>query len=290
MPISPPPTRLPMPWLLSALALAACASLLPQDLRAAEIAWLESPGKAAQRSRQLDLPVVMYITSENCGYCRKMEREVWSNPAIVNTISNRFVPLKVEASEHRELVAALKVKAFPTTILFSPEAKAIKGATGYLSSQQLGAMFQEAFASTDVQATPVAAQRRVVRRAAPPIRWIESAEIAFRDAQQSERPLVVYVGSEDCVHCRRMERDVWSDASVSAVVEGSFVPLALNAQRDAALIKALQVKAYPTTIVLSPQMEVLSGLAGYAPAVRVTRMLQTAQAGPTASRAPTPTR
>lgn len=257
---------------LIALTIAAVifSTAIPSS-HAAEIAWLDSPQQAAQVSRQLDLPVIMYITSDHCGYCRKMEQESWSNHDIAKMVEERFVPLKVHASRHTELVKALGVRAFPTTILFSPQAKPISGSAGYLSPPQLAALLREA-ARPQPGATPglVASAGDSVDA----IAWHHSAQTAFQISEQSRRPILIYVSSEQCAYCRKMENEIWSDPEISLLVQVGYVPLALKAESDAELVTALNVKAYPTTIVISPERKVIAGLAGYVPFVGVTELLK----------------
>lgn len=275
---------------LAAVMIAVVASHRSESLHAAEIHWLDSPTQAAELSRQQNLPVVMYVTSSHCGYCRKMEQQVWSNPDIASLVEEGFVPLKIRAEQHRELVAALKVRAYPTTIVFSPQAKPITGAAGFLNPTRVAAMLREASPPAKVGAIVAVSDGQVAPRAAKSIAWLRSAGDALEMSQESKRPILVYVSSNNCTHCRRMEQEVWSDSAVAEQVEAGFVPLALKAESDAALIATLNVKAYPTTILLSPERQVLSGLAGYVPVPALTALLQEGQYAPTAARGPVPSR
>lgn len=239
--------------------------------RAAEIAWLDSPQQAAQVSRQLDLPVIMYITSDHCGYCRKMEQESWVNHDIAKMVEEGFVPLKVHASRHAELVTALGVRAFPTTILFSPQAKPIGGSAGYLTPPRLAALLREA-----ALPQPAATHGLVAHTgdAVDAIAWHHTAQTAFQISEQSRRPVLIYVSSEQCTYCRKMENETWSAPEISSLVQAGYVPLSLKAESDTELIAALNVKAYPTTIVVSPERKVIAGVAGYVPVTGVVELLK----------------
>lgn len=240
--------------------------------RASEIYWLESPEKAAHMARQLGLPVVMFITSDSCTYCRKMEQESWANHDIQEMVDNRFVPLKLHATRHNDLVTALGVRAFPTTILFSAEAKPLGGAAGYLNPPRLAALLRKAGQQQPAQGTEPAVTSQT-SAAVQPIAWHHSARTAFQTSEQIQRPLIVYVSSEQCGYCRKMEREVWATPEISALVQADYVPLALKAERDAELVAALNVNAYPTTIVISPERKVIGALAGYVSVAGVTELL-----------------
>ncbi len=262
------------PSFLAMVIVAVFASTTIPTVHAADFSWLDSPEKAARLGRQLNLPVIMYITSDNCGYCRKMELESWANQDIAGMVQEGFVPLRVHARHHPELVTALGVRAFPTTILFSSQAKPIGRAAGYLSPPQLAALLRQASPSP----TPLATGPRpdVYRGGEPaqPINWLESAQVAFQASQQSRRPIVIYVSSERCVYCRKMESEVWGDPGLLAMVQAGYIPLALKAESDSELIAALNVRAYPTTIVVSPERQVLAGIEGFVPVAGVAELLK----------------
>lgn len=112
------------------------------------ISWATSPEMAMSLARDSRLPILAFVTSENCSYCRKMEREVWSNPRIIAQVESGFVPVKLHASQHRQLVASLGVKAFPTTIMFTPEGKIINGAKGFLPPGRLAGLLRTAQPTT----------------------------------------------------------------------------------------------------------------------------------------------
>lgn len=118
------------------------------------IYWANSPQMFLSLARDSHLPILVFITSDNCAYCRKMKREVWSNPQIIAQVKAGFVPLELHATRHRQLVAKLGVRAFPTTILFSPEGKIIDAATGYLPPNQMAGLLRTAY-PTQVAVQPL---------------------------------------------------------------------------------------------------------------------------------------
>lgn len=118
------------------------------------IYWANSPQMFLSLVRDSHLPILVFITSENCAYCRKMKREVWSNPQIIAQVKAGFVPLKLHATRHRQLVAKLGVRAFPTTILFTPEGKIIDAAAGYLPPKELAGLLRTAY-PTQVAVQPL---------------------------------------------------------------------------------------------------------------------------------------
>lgn len=113
------------------------------------IEWIEDPSEALAMAAKTGKPILAYVTSTHCGYCRKMEKETWSKPAIGRLVGKNFVPLKLLADDHPEAVAALKVRAFPTTVLISAEGKPFAGKPGFMEPLELSQLLR-----------PVLAQRK----------------------------------------------------------------------------------------------------------------------------------
>ncbi len=118
------------------------------------IHWAHSPEMAMSLARDSRLPILAFITSENCKFCRKMEREVWINPRIIAQAETGFVPVKIHVSQHRQLVASLGVRLYPTTILFTPEGMIISQSPGYMPPNRLAGILRTAY-PTQVAVQPL---------------------------------------------------------------------------------------------------------------------------------------
>jgi thiol:disulfide interchange protein len=96
-----------------------------------KIRWTESIQTAMKQQKDTGRPLLIYVTADYCGYCRKMERETWSDPKVARRIQDGFVALKVDAEKHEELVTRLEVKGLPATLLFDSEGQLIQTLSGY---------------------------------------------------------------------------------------------------------------------------------------------------------------
>lgn len=109
-----------------------------------QIYWVQSPQMATSLARQFRLPILVYVTSDSCYHCRKMEHDVWSNPQIISMVETGFIPLELNAQRDAELVAALGIRAFPTTLLFTDDSKFVTCAPGYLPPNKLAGLLRSA--------------------------------------------------------------------------------------------------------------------------------------------------
>jgi len=145
--VSPLPPRWVAPLLAAALAAPAAAEFpwfgAPQK-PAEPIVWIDDPAEAVAVAARTGKPIVAFVTSDKCAYCKKMEKLTWSEPAIGRLVGREFVPLRLHAGDHPEAVAALRVRAYPTTVLISPEGKAFAGKAGFLEPLELAGMLRPA--------------------------------------------------------------------------------------------------------------------------------------------------
>ncbi len=121
--------------LLAAFTLAFQTSVFAQGLLSpksnAKIRWTESISTAMKQQQDSGRPLIIYVTADYCGYCRKMERDTWSDPKVAQRIQDGFVALKVDAEKHEELVTRLEVKGLPATLLLDSEGQLIQTLSGF---------------------------------------------------------------------------------------------------------------------------------------------------------------
>jgi tetratricopeptide (TPR) repeat protein len=87
------------------------------------IAWEETFPKALKQARKLGKPVMADFWAEWCHWCEKLDRETYSDPAVIE-LSRRFVPVKVNTEgglEEREITYEYGFVELPTIAFFSPE-------------------------------------------------------------------------------------------------------------------------------------------------------------------------
>lgn len=104
---------------------------------AAGISWRSSLQAAAEESGRTGKPLLLKFTASWCGYCRKMKAETFSDPRIVEHVSDCFIPIEVDADKNPQLMQAVGVKGLPTTVIVSPELKVVRKLTGYQNADQL---------------------------------------------------------------------------------------------------------------------------------------------------------
>lgn len=95
------------------------------------------------------------------------------------------------------------------------------------------------------------------------IHWRNDLNLARGEAVQSGKPLLINVSTDWCHFCRKMELETFSAPEVVDQVNGHFIPLRLDADRDRELAGRLGVHKYPATILASPDLNILSKVDGF---------------------------
>ena len=71
-------------------------SLQGQQQEHKQINWLGFE-EAIRLNKTENRKIMVYVFSDNCGWCRKMEAETFASPAIIQVINSHFYPVKINA-------------------------------------------------------------------------------------------------------------------------------------------------------------------------------------------------
>jgi len=100
----------------------------------------------------------------------------------------------------------------------------------------------------------------LTRAARQPVSWQPWGREAFALAARLDRPVLLYVGADDCRWCVVMDREVYGDPTIGAVIDSLFVPVRVDrderpdvAQRYEVAVQWLAgLRGYPLTLFLTP--------------------------------------
>src|SRR5439155_25289116 len=106
------------------------------------------------------------------------------------------------------------------------------------------------------------------------VQWRADYNKARQDATQTNRPLLLDFGTEDCFYCKKLDATTFRDPAVVATLNKSFVAIKIDAGRHTALADALRVERYPTLVLAAPAGKILATQEGYLDASRCHELLQ----------------
>ena len=103
----------------------------PRPLRHGVFRWTSYPAAwtAAQKTNR---PILMFVTSPGCPHCVKMISQTYQAPHISPLVAESFETVYINRAVQPELVAKLKVRWFPTTIIVGTNNKVVDVLEGYV--------------------------------------------------------------------------------------------------------------------------------------------------------------
>lgn len=131
-------------WTMGALLLTGLTQVTAQAAPPPDIDWRDDPTASVEEARKTGRPIVVFVTSDRCGYCRKMEREAWSSRRVRQLLDGEYVALRVSAQTSPDVVRRLGIRAFPTTLRFSPDGLYQDGFAGFVDGETLSRFLSSA--------------------------------------------------------------------------------------------------------------------------------------------------
>lgn len=111
---------------------------------AAEIPWRDKLTTAHAEAKAQNKPLLLHFYTDNCVYCDKLEEGAFQSPDVEAAVAQGFVPVKIHASESRDLVKMFKVTKFPMDVVVTPEGETIAHTVSPQEPKNYIAMLAEA--------------------------------------------------------------------------------------------------------------------------------------------------
>ena len=102
--------------------------------------------QALAKAKSEGKPLFVDFYAVWCGPCKKMEKQIFTQPEVGEYFNKHFVAVQLDAekSENVDAAKTYKVEAFPTLGIFDGEGKALSINVGYMNAQELMAMAKTA--------------------------------------------------------------------------------------------------------------------------------------------------
>jgi uncharacterized protein YyaL (SSP411 family) len=114
-------------------------------------AWSE---EALAEARRTDKPILLSIGAVWCHWCHVMDRTSYSDAAVIATIAERYVPVRVDNDERPDVNARYNMGGWPTTAILTPDGELMTGAT-YVPPEQMRAMLEQVADAYDTRKSEI---------------------------------------------------------------------------------------------------------------------------------------
>lgn len=110
------------------------------------------------------------------------------------------------------------------------------------------------------------------------VQWRNDYNTARKEAEEKRRPLLLDFGTQNCFWCKRLDASTFRDPAVAGALNDKFVPLKIDAEREAQLAQALNIQSYPTIVLATPDGKILDTVVGFKEAAEFRGILDRALA------------
>lgn len=93
--------------------------------------------------------------------------------------------------------------------------------------------------------------------------WQTDLREAHTLAVEQDRPILLVFSAKWCTYCHKLLREVGADKKLAAFVTANFVPTQLDFDKEKRIAEVLDVESLPTTLLLTPKVDLLQRKAGY---------------------------
>jgi YHS domain-containing protein/thiol-disulfide isomerase/thioredoxin len=103
------------------------------------------------------------------------------------------------------------------------------------------------------------------------VKWGNDLKKAAVESQQSGKPILITFTASWCHYCHKLLDETFTDEQVVARVNEYFVPVVLDADENERAVQLLGIEAFPSTVIISPELNVLGRITGFQ---RTPQMIQ----------------
>ena len=107
------------------------------------IAWHNNLQSGWREAKRRNLPMLIFITADECVYCDAMKRDTWCEPSVKSRMSDKFVAIKLTKNVNVETLRRIKVDMYPLTLMGTPNGKIIGHRKGYQPPSALHGFISE---------------------------------------------------------------------------------------------------------------------------------------------------
>lgn len=100
------------------------------------VKWL-SFDEGQKKGEAQDQKFFLYFYTDWCGYCRKLEKETFTDKAVAKYLNNNFIPVRINSEHLPKVAARFGVRGFPDLRFLTPKGENIGSLPGYVDANKL---------------------------------------------------------------------------------------------------------------------------------------------------------
>ena len=124
-------------YLLHVCLLWAAASGMVSTAETQEIHWYKDLDEASSAASETNKPMMLDFWADWCVACRVMEKEVYTDAAVIEAATTRFLPVQVDFDRRPELARKYRIEGLPTLLFTDSRGEELFRYAGILDSVTL---------------------------------------------------------------------------------------------------------------------------------------------------------
>ena len=95
------------------------------------------------------------------------------------------------------------------------------------------------------------------------ISWREYNADAFSESVLKNKPMYIFVYSDECIWCKKFETETLEKPAVRALLKDNFIPIVIDQLEQPDLARKLGIKLVPGNVILTPDRKKLLRFYGF---------------------------
>ena len=105
------------------------------------------------------------------------------------------------------------------------------------------------------------------------VKWRHDYSAARKEATASGKPMLLDFGTEACTWCKKLDATTFRNPAIVAALNDHFIPVKIDAEREAKLTEAVKVDSFPTLLLVSADGKIVGRHVGYADVAQMNGLL-----------------
>jgi len=105
------------------------------------------------------------------------------------------------------------------------------------------------------------------------IQWRDDFRKAAIESNKTKKPMLVKITAPWCGYCHKMAKTTYKNKTVVQHVNKCFIPVTINADDNKKLVDTIGIKGLPTTVIISPDLDVVKKITGFKTASQLEKQL-----------------
>ncbi|WP_295421467.1 DUF255 domain-containing protein [Sulfurovum sp.] len=218
----------------------------------ADIVWQKDIVTAFELAKKESKVVMLMVEGEHCRWCKKMEEHTLSDENVTQRLEP-YIAVKVMRENEKAVKDLPMINGVPTIFFMTTDKKVIESVVGYFDIGDFLSYIDDV-----EKKVPLKKKNEPIT-----LKWHDEIDDAFKEAQKTDKKVMILVEDEHCRWCKRMKQESLCDAQIKEKLN-AYVLLKIDRADDENMEALPGLRGpIPSFHLFDAQKRELDTLAGY---------------------------